>query len=203
LFILGATGKTGTQLLDLSLARGHSVTAFVRSPQKITRSEPALAVIGGDPRKAPSLAEAMRGHDAVLSALGPRPTEALTGSTLLRETAATTLEAMQSAAVERLVIVSSAMLYPSRQIPYVLSRWILAPHCRDLRAMEAIVCGSPAQWTVVRPPRLLERRDERYEVASDGQPPAHAVLSWRALAAFMIESAESGRYRRSVVGICR
>ena len=44
LFILGATGKTGTQIVDVALARGHQVTAFVRSPAKITRRHPRLQV---------------------------------------------------------------------------------------------------------------------------------------------------------------
>jgi putative NADH-flavin reductase len=44
LLILGANGKTGTQLVDLALARGHEVTAFVRSPAKVTRRHPLLRV---------------------------------------------------------------------------------------------------------------------------------------------------------------
>lgn len=40
-FILGATGRTGTQLVDLALHNGHSVTAFVRSPQKLPNDRPA------------------------------------------------------------------------------------------------------------------------------------------------------------------
>ncbi|PYQ02666.1 MAG: hypothetical protein DMF82_15390 [Acidobacteria bacterium] len=52
LFILGANGKTGTQLVDLALARGHQFTAFVRSPGKITRRHPRLQVQRGDPHSA-------------------------------------------------------------------------------------------------------------------------------------------------------
>ena len=48
LLILGANGKTGTQLIELALARGHEVTAFVRSPAKITRRHPLLQVQRGD-----------------------------------------------------------------------------------------------------------------------------------------------------------
>ena len=38
LFILGANGKTGKQLIDLALARSHQVTAFVRHPIKSRES---------------------------------------------------------------------------------------------------------------------------------------------------------------------
>lgn len=85
LLVLGATGKTGTHILDLALARGHQVTAFVRSPQKIARRHPALAIVQGDPLQVNQLAAALPGHHAVLSAIGPSGREAFRPSTLLEE----------------------------------------------------------------------------------------------------------------------
>lgn len=35
LFVLGATGGTGNELVEAALRRGHQVTAFVRSPMKL------------------------------------------------------------------------------------------------------------------------------------------------------------------------
>jgi putative NADH-flavin reductase len=51
LLILGANGKTGTQLVDLALARDHEVTAFVRSPAKVTRRHPLLKVLPGSSQR--------------------------------------------------------------------------------------------------------------------------------------------------------
>jgi len=50
LFIPGATGGTGRQLIDQALARGHQVTAFVRSPEKLGARREGLRVQRGDPR---------------------------------------------------------------------------------------------------------------------------------------------------------
>ena len=50
MLVLGATGKTGRELIDISLERGHELTAFVRSPAKITRQDRRLTVVKGDPR---------------------------------------------------------------------------------------------------------------------------------------------------------
>jgi NAD(P)H-binding len=36
LFVIGATGRTGLEIVQQALARGHHVTAFVRSPENIT-----------------------------------------------------------------------------------------------------------------------------------------------------------------------
>ncbi len=88
LFILGANGKVGTQLIDLALSRTHQVTAFVRSPEKITQQHPRLQVVRGDPHNVDELARSLPGHDAVLSALGVRPPLAFRPHTLVQECAA-------------------------------------------------------------------------------------------------------------------
>src|SRR3989442_10359670 len=87
LFILGANGKTGTQLIDLALARTHQVTAFVRSPEKVTHRDPRLLVLRGDPHDVHEMASALPGHDAVLSVLGVRPSQAFRPHTLVQECA--------------------------------------------------------------------------------------------------------------------
>ena len=119
LLILGANGKTGTQLVDLALARDHEVTAFVRSPAKVTRRHPLLQVIPGDPLSADELAEALPGHDVVLSALGVRPPHAFRPHTVLQDCAASTVAAMTRAGVGRLVLVSAAVLFPEKGLRFV------------------------------------------------------------------------------------
>jgi len=61
IFILGSTGRTGKEVIDIALARGHEVTAFGRSPAKITRRHQRLTVVKGDPRSAKELSTALLG----------------------------------------------------------------------------------------------------------------------------------------------
>jgi uncharacterized protein YbjT (DUF2867 family) len=68
ILVLGAAGKTGREVLAQSLAAGHTVTAFVRDPEKLDRTDVAVAV--GDARSVDDLGEALRGQDAVISTLG-------------------------------------------------------------------------------------------------------------------------------------
>ncbi len=112
LFILGANGKTGSELIDLALARGHHVTAFVRSPEKIVRQDGRLRVVRGDPHDPEAMAKAMEGHETVFSALGPKPGEAFRGTTLLQDCAASAVSAMKRSGVDRILFVSSVMLFP-------------------------------------------------------------------------------------------
>src|SRR5688572_19290490 len=114
LLILGANGQTGTQLVDLALARDHEITAFVRSPAKVTRRHPLLTVLPGDPHSADELAAALPCHDVVLSALGVRPPHAFWPHTVLQDGAASTVAAMTRAGVGRLVLVSAAVLFPEK-----------------------------------------------------------------------------------------
>jgi uncharacterized protein YbjT (DUF2867 family) len=68
LLILGATGGIGRALTDQAIERGHQVTAFVRSPEKLGAPRDGVTARKGDPRNADELREALTRHDAVLSA---------------------------------------------------------------------------------------------------------------------------------------
>jgi putative NADH-flavin reductase len=205
LFVLGATGRTGAELLDLALPR-HDVTAFVRSPGKITRRDARLTVVEGDVSQAGQLAAAIAGHDAVISALGPTPGQAILGTTLMRDSAATTLEAMRAAGVHRLLLVSSALLYPGGGPVVGIFRTVIGHHVRDSAQMEALVTQSDLDWTIARPPRLVMTRDESYVAEENGFPGALSVrtaMSWRAVAAFLLEAAERNLHARHIVGLAR
>ena len=72
LFVVGASGRTGLEIVQQALARGHHVTAFVRSPESITLKNERLTVLKGDAVDEDQLSDAMQNHDAVVSTLGPR-----------------------------------------------------------------------------------------------------------------------------------
>src|SRR5689334_10058504 len=105
LFIVGATGGTGRALVAQAVARGHRVTAFVRSPGKLGAPPTGVTVVQGDPRSAAELGAAMKGCDVVISALGP-PIPSLRRTTILGEGAKATTTAMTAAGLGRLLIVS-------------------------------------------------------------------------------------------------
>jgi putative NADH-flavin reductase len=204
LFVLGATGHVGTNIVDLALARGHEVTAYVRSPQKVTRNDPGLAVIQGSLLSTDALARALAGHDALLSSIGPPPREALRPSTLMAEAAASTVAAMTAAEVKRLLVVSAAILFDDRRrLRFRLFRWLLRQHARDLVAMEAVVRATGFDWTIARPPRLVKEPSESYRCAIDTVPPGAWSMSFRAVAAFLVDSAEQRAHVRHVVGLAR
>jgi putative NADH-flavin reductase len=199
LFILGATGGTGRQLIDQALARGHQVTAFVRSPEKLGAQREGLSVRQGDPRDAAALTAALSGHDAVLSALGPPGPRR---STILSDSARSTVSAMQSAGIRRLLVVSAAILFEDMgALATLLRRTLLRNVVLGSGEMEQVVTASNLDWTIVRPPRLTNGAlTTRYKVADDRFPAGKRMLSRADVAHFLLDELAHGAHTRRIVG---
>src|SRR5689334_22049644 len=115
LTIVAATGGIGQHLLRQAIAAGHEVTAVVRNPDKITER---IRVVPADLARpdAATLADAVKGADAILSGLGAR-TSADAG-VAWRGTRAL-VDAARETGVRRLVVVSAAPMgtVPSPERP--------------------------------------------------------------------------------------
>ena len=72
LVVLGATGATGLEIVSQALERGHSVTALVRSPERLTPFVDRISVRQGDLLNSADLEQVLRDQDAVISGVGPR-----------------------------------------------------------------------------------------------------------------------------------
>jgi len=204
LFILGATGGTGRHLVQQALARGHEVTALVRSPQKITRRDPKLTVITGDPLGATDIRAALPGHDAVISALGPH-TPART--TAARDSARAAVGAMRDAAVNRLLVVSGALLFSDVGLLaplFFVVRGLFSNVAQDHREAEQHVMNSGLQWTISRPPYLSDGPlTGVYRVREGGHPPLGLRISRADLAHFLLDAVDKNSYLHKVVGVCQ
>src|SRR5258706_963754 len=71
LVVLGATGGTGLEIVRKAIERGHSVTAFVRSPERLKPFQDRITVRQGDLLNSVELERIIQGHDAVVSGFGP------------------------------------------------------------------------------------------------------------------------------------
>src|SRR5262249_45607064 len=129
ILILGATGRTGRALVDHALQRGHTVTALVRSPEKLAQERNGVVVRRGDPCNIDELKAALPGHDAVISTLG---LPGLGKSTILSDAARATVGAMNATGVRRLLVVSVGMLFDDvAAIASILRRTLLRHVARD------------------------------------------------------------------------
>src|SRR5262249_32517580 len=154
LLIVGATGGTGRALVEQASSRGHRVTAFARSPEKLGALPAGVTAVAGDPRQGEALKAAMAGCDAVISALGPPlpPKHWPRPATILGEGAKATVEAMRASGVRRLLVISGDLQFPDAGMPIPLLRATLLRHlAKDQAELERVTQASGLDWTIVRP----------------------------------------------------
>lgn len=75
--VIGGTGRAGSQIVEELARRGHQVTAMARHPEKAPKAE-GVTARAVDAHDGQALAEALKGHDVVVSALrflGAKPEE--------------------------------------------------------------------------------------------------------------------------------
>ena len=69
--LIGATGFVGTAILNELVARGHKVTAIVRSMESVKVNNPQIEYVVADATNPAELAALAKGKDAVISAYNP------------------------------------------------------------------------------------------------------------------------------------
>jgi putative NADH-flavin reductase len=199
LFVIGATGRTGQEVVQQALARGHQVTAFVRSPEGVGVRNERLTVIKGDATDEEQLFNAMQNHDAVISTLGPR--EVFKPGSLLHDSALATTRVMKRTGIKRLVVLSAAAHFPG--IPNRIASFIMRNHMRDSLTMEEVVQASGLDWTIARPPRLTEEQYTTYRSREGAAPRMGFTLARKAVAAFMLDAIEQPKHFHKIVGIAK
>jgi putative NADH-flavin reductase len=207
LFVLGATGGTGRTVVEQAVARGHRVTAFVRSPDKLAGLT-GPRVTRGDPRNADEVRAAIGGHDAVISTLGP---SGLGRTTLVADCARATVDAMTGlpAGPDRLVIVGVGALFRQGPLTALMRATFLRHIAADAANMERVVVASTLSWTIVRAPRLTHAPPTgHYRSEPDRMPraawsPATASLGRADLASCLLDEAERATHVRRIIGVSR
>ena len=102
--VFGASGDTSKQLVEQALAVGYDVVAYARNPSKLNISHEHLTIIQGELSDAALIETALKGTDAVLSALGPRGGSK---NKPLSQGMQNIIAAMKNQGVRRLIITST------------------------------------------------------------------------------------------------
>lgn len=161
LTLIGATGGIGGELLRLAQGASHEVTALVRRPEAAEKLTVARTVVG-DIRDADAVSQAVAGSEAVLWTVGA--TRNTADQVPIFESGARILvEAMRSHGVRRLIALSGAAIgIPGERKPLsgLLMSAIVRVAARSvylakLREYE-IFSRSDLDWTLVRPPRVVD-----------------------------------------------
>jgi putative NADH-flavin reductase len=201
--IFGATGLVGKQLITHVLAKGWTAKAFGRNTEQlIDRENAQFKSIKGYVFSEEDVAFAIKGSDAVLSALGG----AFDGSDKSRSLGIKNIiAAMDKQGVKRIValggmgvlpdasggILLDAEDYPSEYIPVGLEHKQAYEYLRD----------SDLDWTFLASPNILDADADNNFVTKAEEHTGGGEINAGNLALFMVEELERNEYVRKRVGI--
>ena len=117
--VFGATGNVGRQVVLEALRRGHTVTGVVRDPAAVQAPDPRVHLVKGDATDAASVARVVKGADAVVSAISPRPNARGLAAPKLADNARAIIAGLRDSNVKRVLYVggaSSLEVAPGRRL---------------------------------------------------------------------------------------
>ena len=182
--VFGAGGATGRLIVDEAVAAGHDVTAFVRTPGKLTLAAPNLTIVQGDATDPGAVAAATAEAEAVVSAVGG---PGLGPSTQITDCVRTIVSAIdgRTPAVRFISISTVGAGDSGRLLPLAGKPVQVLLHfaIKDHNGAEAAVMASSLRWTIARCTSLSDRPPRGHvhatldEVKGTGLPRAD-VAAW-------------------------
>jgi len=203
LLVFGATGRVGRRVVEVGLAAGHDITAFVRTPAKLNMSHERLFIEQGDALDAAAVRASMDTRfDAVIGALGADPAKP---STIVQDSTRVIVEAMRATGHTRYLGVGALGLLPANWLGRMFGRLIrvtpLRHGLRDHTAALEILRGSGLTWTLAAPPRITDDAPRgHYKLVTEFRGGMSSIAALD-LADFLIRELEARRYPNQPMGV--
>ncbi|MBB5350930.1 uncharacterized protein YbjT (DUF2867 family) [Haloferula luteola] len=204
--IFGGTGRTGKPLIERALQQGMDVTVFARPSTPF--ANPRVRVVRGDLLDRDSLTEAIRGADAVLSALGPTKFRHPKDQPITRATDAM-ISVMKQEGIRRFICISTGTARDPHDgfdwkihLPARLIKVMMPAVYRDIVGLAAAVRASQLEWTMVRVAFLNDRpATTALNVGVYGRTRHTIAISREDVAQFMLDQISSREFIRKTPGI--
>jgi putative NADH-flavin reductase len=200
--IFGASGKIGTILTNLALDKGDTVTAYVRSPDKIKRTHERLHIVAGDLKNQPQIVKAIESADVVMSTLGPslKRSENRKG-TVIANGHVLIIKAMDRLNKKRFITLATTSIHAKEDrkhiatiFPGIIARMFLNGAYKDIVKYGTLVQGSDLDWTIVRIIIPNAKNNGKKYGVSLGDKRAKISVSRENVAAFMYDVAIGNLY---------
>ena len=197
--LIGATGFVGSKILVEGLERDHEVTAIVSDASKLPAS-PKLHAVEIDATDADALAEAVAGHDAVISAFNPGKDPDGTGTQAI-------IDGVRQSGVGRLLVVGGAgtlEVAPGQRLidqPDFPSEW-KAGALKTAAFLDQLRAEQDVDWTFVSPAAHLApgERTGHYRTGGDQlmtDDGGESRISLEDYAVAMLDEAERPAHHRA------
>ncbi len=199
--VLGASGMIGKAIVQEALKRKHEVTAAVRNPESIDIEHELLHVTTVDILDAASVADAVRGHEEVISAYGPKVGD----EDDLLIAAEAIVKGMQMVGLNRLLVVGGAGSLKTESGELLMDTPDFPADIKPLAAAHArayeIYKNTELDYTYVSPPAVVQsgRRTGQFRIGLDRlvfDENGESIISVEDFAVAMIDELEEGNFSR-------
>ena len=212
LFLLGGSGRTGGHIIGYALSKGHTLTALVRDPAKLT-PRAGLTAVQGTPTNRGNVDGAIDGADAVIVALNStRRSDTpwampVSPPRLMADSVANATAAMAERGIRRIVVVSAFGVGLSRQpllIRWMITRTNLNYTYADHNLVDTEIRKTDTDWTLLRPVAFNKEPTAGQIAVTDihGRRPSF-FISRPAVAHFAVDVIDAGSHIREAPIISR
>lgn len=205
--VFGATGQVGKRIVNSALLQDFQVRAFGRNVESFideSLRNKNLQPIKGYVFSATEVFDAIKGSDAVLSALGGSiDTNNKTRSLGIKYI----IEEMKKAGVKRIITVGSSAVLKDDDYGFVVNdpkypalyKPVGLEHLKAYEYLEA----SGLDWTIVCSPSITDEEANGKYVISEDYPPTPNLFTVKAgnIADFLIKELKGSRHLQKRVGI--
>jgi putative NADH-flavin reductase len=206
-FLLGGSGRTGGHIIDYALSKGHTLTALVRDPTKLT-PRAGLTVVQGTPINRSDVDGAIDGADAVIVALNSTRrsdtpwAKPVSPPRLMADSVANTIAAMTARGIRRIVVLSAFGVGDSLSRAALPLRWMfthtnLKYTYADHNLLDTEIRNTDTDWTLLRPAALNNKPSAGKIAVTDihGAKPSFAI-SRAAVAHFAVDVIDADAHIR-------
>lgn len=200
ILILGATGRTGKLILSEALKQGFEINCLVRKPDKIKVNHSDLKIYKGSPEVISELKRAIKGCDAIISALNISrksdfPWSKLrTPKTFLSDVMKNIISLTEKNKNVRIVVCSAwGVADTQKEIPFWFNWFIrnsnIGVAYKDHERQENLLKSSNLSWTIVRPSGLINLKKKQKIIESyQNEPRPKITISRKSVAEFMVNA---------------
>lgn len=206
ILLLGATGRTGMQIIEEALKKGYQISAIARNPDKL--KDYNIEITLGTPYDYDTVEKAMTGCNAVINTLNvsrksDNPWAPLAApKDMISKSASNAVKAMHKAGIKRYIALGTSWA----GLPVILHPILLTSNLkyavRDHEKQDEVLKNSSLDYTICRAPKLNDEIIETGEVAIvKGEKPATMKLSRNSAAIFFLRIIENHEYMRETIAI--
>ena len=200
IFLFGATGRTGKEVLDQLLQQGYDVTVLVRSIIKLDYLKNSkLSIIEGDIFNPDSYKKELSKSDVVISTIGTGSSKKPT--TIYSEGTGKIISVMKNAGIKKIIMVTAAAFDTTDpgannfMVKYI-ARPLFKNIYSDMITLESMLENEKdINWICIRPPRLTNGKlTRKYRVKINHCPEGGWRISRKDLADFIVKQINSDEY---------